>query len=232
MVYAWFVSRQGLHIFVIWTKTLWQYEEKFVVRQKASSEMGMRERGGGGGGGSGVTRDELENELAGRSKTLWGRKRKTGEVGVGADNHEIRAQKRTGWRAHIESKTLGADLPPSWRSTSTKMYSPTSPVSLFLPHYASLLNFIGLGFGIVNKISQASSPLTSRNGSRTANIYVIKIKTKAPALSMVFGTESSPMEHPGLSHNTLHRKEKQTVHFFLRWERKEVRRRREWKKKR
>ena len=43
---------------------------------------------------------------------------------------------------------------------------------------------------------------------------MIKIKIKAPALSMVFGTESSPMEHIGLGHNKLHKKEKQTVHFF------------------
>ena len=50
-------------------------------------------------------------------------KRETGEVVVGADNHERRARKRTGWKAHIESKTLGADLPSSWRSTSTKTHS-------------------------------------------------------------------------------------------------------------
>ena len=53
----------------------------------------------------------------------WGKKRETGEVGVGADNHERRARKRTGWKAHIESKTQGADLPSSWRSTSTKTHS-------------------------------------------------------------------------------------------------------------
>ena len=39
------------------------------------------------------------------------RKRETGNVGVGADIHERRARKRTGWKAHIESKTQGADLP-------------------------------------------------------------------------------------------------------------------------
>ena len=43
---------------------------------------------------------------------------------MGADNHERRARKRTGWKAHIESKTQGADLPSSaWRSTSTKTHS-------------------------------------------------------------------------------------------------------------
>ena len=44
-------------------------------------------------------------------------------MGVGADNHERRARKQTGWKAHIESKTQGADLPSSWRSTSTKTHS-------------------------------------------------------------------------------------------------------------
>ena len=54
--------------------------------------MGRREREGGwGGGGSGVTRDELENELAGRS-TLNQRHRR-------------------------------ADLPSSWRLTSTRTHS-------------------------------------------------------------------------------------------------------------
>ena len=53
----------------------------------------------------------------------WGRKRETGEVKVGADNHERRARKPTGWKAHIESKTQGADLPSSWRSASTKTHS-------------------------------------------------------------------------------------------------------------
>ena len=42
---------------------------------------------------------------------------------MGADNHERRARKRTGWKAHIESKTQDADLPSSWRSTSTKTRS-------------------------------------------------------------------------------------------------------------
>ena len=42
---------------------------------------------------------------------------------MGADNHERRARKRTGWKAHIESKTQSADLPSSWRSTSTKTHS-------------------------------------------------------------------------------------------------------------
>ena len=44
---------------------------------------------------------------------------------MGADNHERRARQRTGWKAHIESKTQlqGADLPSSWRSTSMKTHS-------------------------------------------------------------------------------------------------------------
>ena len=66
-----------------------QYKKKFVVRQKASSEMGMRERGGGGR--SGVTRDELENELAGRST--------------------------------LNQRHKCADLPSSWRLTSTRTHS-------------------------------------------------------------------------------------------------------------
>ena len=47
------------------------------------------------------------------------RLRETGEVGVGAENHERRARKRTGCKAHIESNTQGDDFPSSWRSTST-----------------------------------------------------------------------------------------------------------------
>ena len=66
-----------------------QYKKKFVVRQKASSEIGMREREGGGV--AGVTRDELENELAGRST--------------------------------LNQRHKCADLPSSWRLTSTRTHS-------------------------------------------------------------------------------------------------------------
>ena len=48
--------------------TGYRYKTQFVVSQTASSGMGMRERElerAGGGRGNGVTRDELENELAG-----------------------------------------------------------------------------------------------------------------------------------------------------------------------
>ena len=63
-------QRKSSHLFVVC-----QFKKKFVVRQKASSEMGMREREGGGGGrGSG-------------------------------QGHERRARKRTGWKVHVESKT-------------------------------------------------------------------------------------------------------------------------------
>ena len=38
--------------------------------------------------------------------------------------HERRARKRTGWKVHIESKTqVCADLPSSWRLTSTRTHS-------------------------------------------------------------------------------------------------------------
>ena len=78
-----------------------QYKKKFVVRQKASSEKGMRERERerererdreGGGGVAGVTRDELENELAGRFT--------------------------------LNQRHKCADLPSSWRLTSTRTHSP------------------------------------------------------------------------------------------------------------
>ena len=66
-------------------------------------------------------------------------KRETGEVGVRADNHERRARKRTGWKAHIESKTQGAPLPSSWRSTSMKMHSlPRTPHSTSLLIYSTI----------------------------------------------------------------------------------------------
>ena len=70
-----------------------QYKKKFVVHQKASSERGMREREreGGGVGGRRVTRDELENELAGTST--------------------------------LNQRHKCADLPSSWRLTSTRTHS-------------------------------------------------------------------------------------------------------------
>ena len=71
-------------------------KKKFIVRQTASSGKGMRERerrggGGEGEGGSGVTRDELENELPGRST--------------------------------LSQRHRCADLPSSWRLTSTRTHS-------------------------------------------------------------------------------------------------------------
>ena len=72
-------------------------------------------------------RDKKSRKKKGRKRTTSskdkGKKRETGEVGVGADSHERRARKRTGWKAHIESKTQGADLPSSWRLTSTRTHS-------------------------------------------------------------------------------------------------------------
>ena len=56
------------NVVVIVHSSLFQEKKKVVVRQKASSEIGMREREreGGGGGVAGVTRDELENEPSSR----------------------------------------------------------------------------------------------------------------------------------------------------------------------
>ena len=43
--------------------------------------------------------------------------------------------------------------------------------------------------------------------------YVMKIRTKALALSIAFGTESSPVEHAGLSHHRLQQEIK--LQFYL-----------------
>ena len=72
---------------------------------------------------SNVFRYPIDLSCRVKSNVNWGRKREIGEVGVEADNHERRARKRTGWKAHIEWKMQGADLPSHWRLTSTRTHS-------------------------------------------------------------------------------------------------------------